>query len=84
MSGVEWLACADSDAVADVALAASSLGAGNKLEFVRGVDELRRRALDHPGTVWALVGSLSGGVSDINAAAAIAADTRASATFAAR
>lgn len=74
MSGVEWLACADSDAVADVALAASSLGAGNKLEFVQGVDELRRRALDHPGTVWALVGSLSGGVSDINAAAAIAAD----------
>ena len=74
MSGVEWLACADSDAVADVALAASSLGAGNKLEFVQDVDELRRRALDHPGTVWALVGSLSGGVSDINAAAAIAAD----------
>ena len=74
MSGVEWLACADSDAVADVALAASSLGAGNKLEFVQDVDELRRRALDHPGTVWALVGSLSGGVSDINVAAAIAAD----------
>ena len=74
MSGVEWLACADSDAAADVALAASSLGAGNKLEFVQDVDELRRRALDHPGTVWALVGSLSGGVSDINAAAAIAAD----------
>ena len=57
-----------------MALAASSLGAGNKLEFVQDVDELRRRALDHPGTVWALVGSLSGGVSDINAAAAIAAD----------
>lgn len=74
MSGVEWLACADPEAVADVALAASSLGAGNKLELVQGVDELRRRALDHPGTVWALVGSLSGGVSDINAAAAIAAD----------
>lgn len=74
MSGVEWLACADPEAAADVALAASSLGAGNKLEFVQDVDELRRRALDHPGTVWALVGSLSGGVSDINAAAAIAAD----------
>ena len=74
MSGVEWLACADPEAVADVALAASSLGAGNKLEFVHDVDELRRRALDRPGTVWALVGCLSGGVSDVNAAAAIAAD----------
>lgn len=74
MSGVEWLACADPEAVADVAQAASSLGAGNKLEFVHDVDELRRRALDRPGTVWALVGCLSGGVSDVNAAAAIAAD----------
>lgn len=74
MSGVEWLACADPEAAADVALAASGLGAANKLEFVRDVDELRRRALDRPGIVWALVGSLSGGVSDINAAAAIAAD----------
>lgn len=74
MSGVEWLACADPEAAADVALAASSLGAGNKLEFVHDVDELRRRALNRPGTVWALVGCLSGGVSDVNAAAAIAAD----------
>lgn len=74
MSGVEWLACADPEAVADVAQAASSLGAGNKLEFVHDVDELRRRALDRPGTVWALVGCLSCGVSDVNAAAAIAAD----------
>lgn len=74
MSGVEWLACADPEAAADVALAASSLGAGAKLEFVRDVDELRRRAFDSPGTIWALVGSLSGGISDINAAAALTAD----------
>lgn len=74
MSGVEWLACADPEAAADVALAASSLGAGNKLEFVHDVEELRRRASDRPGAVWALVGSRSGGISDINAAAAIAAD----------
>lgn len=74
MSGVEWLACADPEAVADVAQAASSLGAGNKLEFVHDVEELRRRALDRPGAVWALVGSRSAGISDINAAAAIAAD----------
>lgn len=74
MSGVEWLACADPEAIADVAQAASSLGAGNKLEFVHDVEELRRRALDRPGAVWALVGSRSAGISDINAAAAIAAD----------
>ncbi len=74
MSGVEWLACADEATRGDVELAAASLGAGGKVEYLESVDEMRVRARMRPGTVWGILGGTVDGLSDINGAAACVAD----------
>lgn len=74
MAAVEWLACADEASREDVELAAASLGAGDRLEYVACVDELRLRARRRPGTVWGILGGTVDGLSDINGAAACVAD----------
>lgn len=74
MAAVEWLACADEATKGDVELAAASLGAGGRVEYVESVDELRSRARRRPGTVWGILGGTVEGLSDINGAAACVAD----------
>lgn len=74
-----WLGYAEGSGRREVILALRQIAPGAGVVFARTPFELRERFLDEePGTVGAVVGHVAQGVSDLNLAAAVANDGRAS------
>lgn len=74
-----WLGYAESSGRREVLQALRRVAPGSAVVFASSASELRERFLDEePGTVGAIVGHSERGVSDLNLAAAIAHDGRAS------
>lgn len=73
-----WVGYCIDEGIEDLQRAAGTLGALDELSMACDADELRRMVRDSDvGTLGVIVGMTSGGVSDINLAAAIARDGRA-------
>lgn len=74
-----WLGYAESAGRREVLMALKKVAPGSAVIFAQSADDLRARFLDEePGTVGAIVGHTSDGVSAMNLAAALVRDGRAS------
>lgn len=74
----EWVGYCVDEGIGDLQRAAGSMGALDELCMAHDADELRRMVRgSEAGTLGVIVGMTSGGVSDVNLAAAIARDGRA-------
>lgn len=74
-----WLGYAEKSSRREVLMALKRIAPGSAVVFAENAQELRERlAEEEPGTVGAIVGHVGEGVSDINLAAALVRDRRAS------
>ncbi len=74
-----WLGYAESAGRREVLMALRKVAPGSAVLFAQSAEDLRKRFLDEePGTVGAIVGHTSDGVSEMNLAAALVRDGRAS------
>jgi len=70
-----WLGYAENAGRREVLMALKRIAPGSAVVFARSAQELRERfAEEEPGTVGAIIGHASDGVSDMNLAAAVAHD----------